>query len=383
MKLTCQKHLFSLDEDIHYLNTAYKAPLLKSGEAAAINALIRSRNPQLITPDDFFEESKLVRKEFANIISSSPSSIAIIPSTSYGLSTLFQNITGKPNGNAITVSEEFPSGYFGLNKWCIEEDQSLVVVRDDDNLLQQGEDWNRRLLEAINLDTAVVCMSAIHWATGLKYDLEKIGAKCEEVGAKFLVDGAQTIGALPIDVVKCKIHGLVCAAYKCLFGPYSISLMYVHHDFFAGQPLEEAWMNREGAEDFSSLSDYNESYLPGARRFNMGQTSNFILTPILLAGLRQINDWGVANIQAYCGSLAQPFIANLKEHGFVFEEEPYLCKHLFSVKLDPSKIPKTIDRLKEKNLKLSVRGSHLRISVNVFNNKNDLDILENLLISLM
>jgi len=383
MQLNCQKHLFNLENDIHYLNTAYKAPLLRSAEEAAIKALTRSRNPQQITPAHFFQESKEVRKEFAKIISASPIHIAIIPSTSYGFATLFQNITGKEKGNAIIVSEEFPSGYFGLEKWCKKENQSLTVIKPDPNLDQKGEDWNKRILESIDTETSVVCISAIHWTTGLRFDLEKIGAKCEAVGAKFLVDGAQTIGALPVDVVKCKIHGLVCAAYKCLFGPYSMSLMYVQEDFFDGQPLEEAWMNREGAEDFSSLSDYNDSYLPGARRFNMGQTSNFILTPILLASLRQINAWGVENIQDYCGTLAKPFITKLQKQGIILEEDAYLCHHLFSIKMHPDKMPLIIKKLKEKNLKLSVRGSNLRISINVFNTKLDLDTLENTLISLM
>ena len=52
-----QRHLFNLRKDIRYLNCAYKAPLLKSVEEAAIKALARDRNPSDIIPLDFFEET--------------------------------------------------------------------------------------------------------------------------------------------------------------------------------------------------------------------------------------------------------------------------------------------------------------------------------------
>jgi len=382
MKLDCQKHLFNLEPDLHYLNNAYKSPLLKSAEEAAIKSLVRSRNPQLITPEDFFSESREVRKVFGELLHVPSQNIAIVPSTSYGFSSLLLNVKAKHKGKAITIGEEFPSGYFSLKKWCIEHAQELVIVKGNKSLPQQGLDWNKRILESIDENTSVVCMSAIHWATGLKYDLNAIGNKCKSVGSKFLVDGAQTIGALNIDIKACQIDGLVCAAYKCLFGPYSMSLMYIHDDFFGGKVLEEAWMNREGAEVFSGLSDYNESYLPGARRLNMGQTSNFILTPILLQGLRQIKEWGIENIQDYCKSLAVPFIEKMKMHGYDFEEEPYLCYHLFSVKIPKEKISIIQERLQEKNLKLSVRGEYLRISLSVFNNESDLAAFSEVLIEI-
>ncbi len=380
MKLACQKHLFNLDPDLHYLNTAYKSPLLKSAEEAAIKSLTRSRNPQLILPTDFFTESKEVRNLFGELLHVSGQNIAIIPSTSYGFSTIFLNIKGKPKGNAITVGEEFPSGYFALKKWSEEHEQNLVIVKGNKDLIQQGSDWNERILAAINNDTSVVCMSAIHWATGLQYDLKAIGQKCKSVGAKFLIDGAQTIGALNVDVQACHIDALICATYKCLYGPYSMALMYVDDGFFGGEALEEAWMNREGAEEFSSLSDYNESYMPAARRYNVGQTSNFILTPILLQGLKQIKEWGIDNIQDYCKSLAIPFIAQMKNHGYQFEEEPYICYHLFSVKIKDGKSALLQERLQANNCKLSQRGDYLRISLSVFNNESDLAALSEALI---
>ena len=85
--MNCQKHLFSLNEDVHYLNCAYKAPLLKSAEKAATNALIKDRNPFNLKADDFFSDVNKVKIEFGKLINSPKENIALIPSSSYGFSS--------------------------------------------------------------------------------------------------------------------------------------------------------------------------------------------------------------------------------------------------------------------------------------------------------
>ena len=50
-----------------------------------------------------------------------------------------------------------------------------------------------------------------------------------------------------------------------------------------GEPLEENWILRAGSEDFSRLVDYRDEYQPGARRFDVGERTNFELTPMAIA----------------------------------------------------------------------------------------------------
>ena len=152
--------------------------------------------------------------------------------------------------------------------------------------------------------------------------------------------------------------------------------------FFDKEPLEEAWMNRADAEDFSSLSNYNMEYQEGAYRFNVGQTSNFITMPILLNGLRKINDWTVVSIQTYCKELAMPFISEMKLLGYEFESEDELCYHLFSVKIGLENTEKMKSILAERNLSLSIRGAFLRISLSVYNTAEDLQVLAEALTTL-
>ena len=113
-----QKNLFNLKQDIHYLNCAYKTPLLKSVEEAAIKALIRNRNPSDITPVDFFKETEDVRVLFGEIVNCLPSEVAIIPSASYGFSSVLNNISYSKGQHAIVIENDFPSDYFSIKKWC-------------------------------------------------------------------------------------------------------------------------------------------------------------------------------------------------------------------------------------------------------------------------
>ena len=370
--IKCQKHLFSLDTSEYYLNCAYKSPLLKNGELLAIQALKKERNPSDLKPFDYFNISEEIRTEFSKIINSNKDEVAIIPSSSYGFANVFNNL--KINGNkAITVENEFPSGYFSIKKWCSEKNIQLETIKRN-NL--SAQDWNKKIINSIDSDTSVVIISSVHWMNGTKFDLKKIGKKCKNNNTFFIVDGTQSVGALSIDVKDFKIDALICAGYKWLFGPYSMALGYYSSKFNDGIPIEESWMNRTNAQDFSNLTEYDSKYKPMAGRYNVGETTNFILSPIMLNGLKQINSWGINNIESYCKKLSKIVISELSPLGIAFENENYFTYHLFSLGLPKHLNLLTFKKiLEKKKIRVSIRGANLRVSINVFNDEKDIDKL--------
>ena len=370
--IKCQKHLFSLDTSEYYLNCAYKSPLLKNGELLAIQALKKERNPSYLKPFDYFNISEEIRTEFSKIINSNKDEVAIIPSSSYGFANVFNNL--KINGNkAITVENEFPSGYFSIKKWCSEKNIQLETIKRN-NL--SAQDWNKKIINSIDSDTSVVIISSVHWMNGTKFDLKKIGEKCKNNNTFFIVDGTQSVGALSIDVKDFKIDALICAGYKWLFGPYSMALGYYSSKFNDGIPIEESWMNRTNAQDFSNLTEYDSKYKPMAGRYNVGETTNFILSPIMLNGLKQINSWGINNIESYCKKLSKIVISELSPLGIAFENENYFTYHLFSLGLPKHLNLLTFKKiLEKKKIRVSIRGANLRVSINVFNDERDIEKL--------
>ena len=144
--LNCQKDLFSLDSNITYLNCAYKAPLLKKGEKELLIAIENERNPFKLKANNYFEITKKIREKFSNIIGSHSNEIAILPSTSYGFGNVFNNI--KIYGSqAITIENEFPSGYFAIKKWCA---KNRIYLRTIKRANLSAKQWNKKIIDSIN-----------------------------------------------------------------------------------------------------------------------------------------------------------------------------------------------------------------------------------------
>lgn len=374
--MQCQKSLFQLPPELHYLNCAYMSPMPSTVEAAGQLGMRKKLVPSQISAVDFFNQLDGPKEKFGKLINAPAQQIAFIPSVSYAMANVMNNIPCKTGQHALTVAEEFPSDFFALKKWATKHQAEIKVIRPAENSPQRGRDWNNKIIEAISTSTAIVNISSIHWMDGTLFDWVAIGKRCREVGAIFVVDGTQSVGALPIDVQAAGIHVLICASYKWLMGPYSIGLAYFHSDFNEGVPIEEAWTNRDNAQNFSSLAQYSSTYSPGAARYSVGESANFILVPMLDEALRNILEWGPANIQEYCGELTKPLIQFATEKGWKIDEASYRCNHLFGLKLPATiSMDNLTQALKAKNIIISVRGNSIRIAPNVYNDAADINAL--------
>ncbi|MFT5822690.1 MAG: selenocysteine lyase/cysteine desulfurase [Crocinitomix sp.] len=382
MKLTCQKELFSLDPAIHYINCAYMAPLLKSVETAGIEGLLAKRNPQTLDGSSFFETLPKLRSAIAQLIhATEPNQIAIVAAASYGLSTAAQNIPCSAGQNVIVVKDEFPSNYYVWERLCKEKGMNLISIAPDENATDRTANWNEKIIAAINDKTAIVAIENTHWMDGTLFNLAAISERLQQVDGYFIVDGTQSVGILDIDVTALKIDALVCAGYKWLMGPYSIGMAYYSERLLNGKPLEENWITRERSDQFASLTDYTDQYRPGAVRYDVGETSNFILVPMFLTAINQLLDWGVNNMHDYVTRLSMPMLETFKEKGLVVKNEKAFSSHLCSIQM-PSSIntAELSAAFAANNVFASVRGTGLRISPNVYNTTEDLDLLEGLIL---
>tara|TARA_Y100000817_G_scaffold189032_1_gene147682 strand:+ start:737 stop:1873 length:1137 start_codon:yes stop_codon:yes gene_type:complete len=370
--MRCQKTKFILSKKVTYLNCAYMSPMLKKVEKAGVKGIKQKRKPYHITPVDFFKTSDLVKKRFSSIIDcKNHNRIAIIPSASYGLANVVNNISIKEKDEIILLDEQFPSNVY---PWLNVKERSkakLVFIKRPDTLIGSGKKWNEEILAAITNKTKVVAIGNIHWACGTLFDLIAIRKKTAEVGALLIIDGTQSIGALPLSIEKIQPDALICAGYKWLMGPYSIGVAYYGNYFDKGIPIEDNWINRRGSENFSGLINYSDKYGELASRYNVGEQSNFILLPMLLAGLNQIESWGVKNIQDYCKNLISEEIKKVNQKKYWIEKENYRANHLFGIKQLDNKI-NLIEKLKSKKISVSIRGDKIRVSPHLYNDKREI-----------
>ena len=373
--LTCQNENFSLSPDQHYLNCAYLSPLMRSVELAGIKALRMKRDPSQITPSMFFEGVNEIRNLFAQLVHGESDRVALIPATSYGIATIAHNLSLSSGDSIILVHGQFPSNVYTWRRLSDKTGATIHTVTGDD------ANWTQRVLEAINYRTAVIAMETVHWANGYPFDLTTISQRAHAVGAKLILDGTQSIGALPFDVQTIKPDALVCAGYKWLFGPYGTALMYVGDQFIDGIPLEEGWLARDGSENFGGLTNYTDRYRPGAIRFDRGQANVFAQTAMMIQALKQLLAWQPQRIQSYCSELVRDFLPAIRGKGYTVSES--CLPHIFRIGLpEHIDMSRLNDELKRRNISVSMRGgTAIRVSPNVYNNRKDINALQDVLLS--
>lgn len=378
--LSCQRDAFQLPRDAHYLNCAYMGPLPTAAEEAGIAAIALKRLPTRIVPPDAFWETDELRARFARLINvDDPGRIAIQPGVSYGVATAARNLPLGPGENVVITHEQFPGNYYSWERLASENGAELRVASPPEGA-DRGRLWNDRLLESIDARTRIVAVPNVHWTDGTLFDLVEVGRRCRDVGAALVIDATQSVGALPFDTEAVQPDVLICATYKWLLGPYSFSFAYFGPRFDDGVPLEETWIARKGSHDFQHLVDYQDSYVPGAVRYDVAERSNFFLAPIADASLKLLLEWQPARIQEYCRTLTQDFLTEMGTLGYSVEDEAWRGAHLFGLRM-----PDTVDlgalsgALAERNVSASLRGTALRLAPNVYNDETDIDVLAEVL----
>jgi selenocysteine lyase/cysteine desulfurase len=374
--LTCLRHEFRLPRDVHYLNCAYMSPLSNRVVAAGRAGVLRKAEPYRIATADFFEESDRARGLFARLIGVDASRVALVPAASYGLAVIARNTAVSPGHNVVVAHEQFPSNVYPWRGLCARHGATLRTVAAGVAGPGRARDWNVRLLEAIDRRTTLVALGHVHWADGTRFDLEVIARRAREVGAAVVIDGTQSLGALPFDAGRIRPDAVVCAGYKWLMAPYSTGFAYFGPRYEEAEPLEETWAGRLGSDDFAGLVRYRDEYLPGAARFDVGERANFALQPMLVAAMEQVLEWDAGAIQDYCRALTRELLGEVSPLGFDIEEEGGRASHLFGLRMPPGLDPRAAaDQLRERRVHVSIRGSSVRVSPHVYNDERDVGAL--------
>lgn len=318
----------------------------------------------------FFESVELVRSEFSKLIGCPDHNrIAVVPSTSYGIATAAKNVPLSKGQNIIIVEDQFPSNYYSWAKKCRETGAELRVVSRPEK--GAADSWSECVLAAIDHRTAAVAIAQVHWADGTIFDLEAIRARTNDVDAWLVVDATQSVGAYPTDISKIQPDVLCAGGYKWLMGPYGCGYAYFGERMDNGTPIEENWINRAGSEDFRNLINYQEEYRPLAGRYSVGQQSNFMMMPMQLAGLQQVNAWNPEDVQTYCASLWASIEPLLNKVGIKLPE--VRAQHLVGLRL-PGHIDQNllVSEIERRGLSLSFRGDAMRVSPNCYNTETEM-----------
>ncbi|MBJ7881078.1 aminotransferase class V-fold PLP-dependent enzyme [Gelidibacter salicanalis] len=373
MDISKQKDLFDIPEEICYLNTASLSPSFRAVEKAGIDAVLQKSRPYLIPSSDFFDPVIELKKRFAKLIELDEyERIATIPSASYGIATVANNIKLNPGDTIVLMQEQFPSNYYSWKKLTDTHQAHLKIVQAPKTRTNRCRLWNEAILDAIDDSTAVVAMGHIHWSSGALFDLKAIRKKTRQHNALLIIDGSQSVGALPFSVKDIQPDALICAGYKWLFGPYGCAYAYYGPYFDNGEPLEENWTNRLDSHKLPDLTQYQDTYKPFANRYVMGESGSFIHVKMQLEALKQVLLWTPEAVQAHCRELSVKAVLELRNLGCYIEDDAYRSHHLFGLELPDSVDLKAFKKaLSDQNIFVSFRGAYVRLSCHIFNTERD------------
>src|SRR5947207_4859701 len=317
--LACQRDLFEMPRHVCYLNSASYSPLPLKTQEAGRAAVLRKATPWILDAAFANTQHERARTAAARLIDADPADIALIPSVGYGVATAAKVVT-IPRGARVLVLENDHSS--PVLEWHARTDAQGFVI---EIVRQPGNgDWTAAVLAAIERAGAppvgLASISSVHWSDGGLIDLEKVAAALRRQGALFLIDATHGVGVLTMDVTRLDPDFVIFPTYKWLLGPYGRAFLYIAKRHQDKVPLEQTSYGRRSvrAEQSTYLAD--TTYVPDARRFDMGERDHFISLEMACVGMEMMAAWGNAVVVERLAMLTARLADGLREADVVIPE---------------------------------------------------------------
>ena len=358
-------------------------PLPLATQRAGQAALQARAFPVGITPIDFFSHGERVRALLARLVNADAERIAFIPNVANGMAIVAKNMSPKRGQNVVLLGEQFPSNVYPWRDWRGGGVEIRTVSAPDapwsaklSGARGRATVWNEKILTSIDANTALVSIEQAHWTDGTLFDLFAIGSRCREVGAMFVIDATQTVGAMPFDCAEIRPDALIVHSYKSMLCNYGLGFAVFSDRFASAKPVEESWLMREGSENFARLVDYQDNYATGMRRFDTSLRANPTLINMLGASVELLLEWQPARIRDYLLGIERGFVEVVRAIGFEVADETERAANIFGLRLPDTLNAETCRAaLASERIHVSVRGSAIRISPHVYNDASDLERL--------
>lgn len=238
---------FPVLERFAYLNAGSAGPLPRAAVEAATARLERDLaegRSGTAYIEEFLELRERIRSGIAAVLGTAAELVVLTDSTTRGCQIVLAGLRLGPDDEIVTSVEE----HFGLTGQLHGSGARVVVAEADEDAL----------LAAVTRRTRLVAVSHVLWTTGRRLDLARLR---QPDGPPLLVDGAQSAGAIPVDLGDVDFYTV--SAQKWLCAPEPTGALYVRDPerldvalpgFLAAQTHEAdgSFVPRDGAQRFDS-----------------------------------------------------------------------------------------------------------------------------------
>jgi L-cysteine/cystine lyase len=171
---------------------------------------------------------RAARRAMAGLVNATPQEITLQQSTTEGINIVVNGLGLKPGDEVITCSAEHPAVivpfYYSRERYGATA--KIVPISGDDSesaILARFE-------EAITPATRLVILSHVTYCSGQLLPIAAISRLAHERGGYVLLDAAQSVGQMPVDVRELGCDFCAFPGHKWLLGPAATGALYVRRD---------------------------------------------------------------------------------------------------------------------------------------------------------
>ena len=290
---------FPVFERLAYLNAGTEGPV--PGLAAdAVRRQIDLETTEGRCGRSYFEHlmgmASELRAGYAGVLGCEPSEVALTGSTTDGVNTVIAGLDLHPDDEIITSDEEHPGLLAPLGRARRRHGVKIRVVPFAE------------LPGVVSRSTRLIACSHVSWVSGRVADTQALAAS----GPPVLLDAAQALGAVPVDVRALGCDFYAASGQKWLCGPEGSGCLYVRPD-----RLEELLIPWPG---YGSLADPQQALelapAEGVRRLDHGFPAG-LRSAWALASLGVFEHAGWDWVHERAASLAAGLAERLADRGLV------------------------------------------------------------------
>ena len=366
---------FPVTDSLVYLNTGWSGPSSRDVVAAIAARVHREAFGGPTTPDVRHEKALLVhqaRSALASLIGATADEVALLSTTTEGVNIVVRGLGLAPGDEVLTSNLEHSSVMVPCYEMRRQAGVDVAVVRSS---AEEPLDELAQLFEqAIGPETRLVVISQISYNRGTRLPVERIIRTAHAQGALVLLDAAQSVAQIEIDVHALDVDFYAFPAHKYVLGPDGVGALYIRPELVE---RVQPWAVAHGASEFY---DFEGNFTPrpaSMRKFEMTTHSGALLAGVVTA-VQLLHDTGIANVEARIRELADRLIDGLRRidgvtiHGPL---DPALRSGLvtFTVRdLDPNETCAALWQLRRVVGRV-VNDKRVRLSIAPFNNEGDID----------
>lgn len=243
-----------------YLNAGTNGPLPRRAVRAMVEWADWELREGRVGPENLTRNLAIkqrLKEAYATFTGCAPEQLAITESTTAGITAALGDLRFTPGDEIITTDGEHGGVLIPL---YFLERRSGVRVRLAP-VGQRGGDITDAIASQRSPQTRMVVVSHVSWSTGARYDVAALATWCREHDLPLLVDGAQSVGAIPVNFAALDVDYYAFSGQKWLLGPNGVGGLFVHpRRLVPRHPAAER-----------ALARYDESVImAGTRRFEIG-----------------------------------------------------------------------------------------------------------------